>query len=86
MHLYLNYARENWMKPGENPPVGLILAASKGQDEAHYSLDGLTNMLSAEYRLTLPDERTLTAELTRVRNAIEARDASRPESPNFKGN
>src|SRR6202050_5636289 len=25
MHLYLNYAREHWMKPGENPPVGLIL-------------------------------------------------------------
>src|SRR5208282_2367706 len=23
MHLYLNYAREHWMKPGENPPVGL---------------------------------------------------------------
>jgi predicted nuclease of restriction endonuclease-like (RecB) superfamily len=22
MHLYLNYAREHWMKPGENPPVG----------------------------------------------------------------
>nr|WP_245537298.1 DUF1016 domain-containing protein [Thiocystis violascens] len=22
MHLYLNDAREHWMKPGENPPVG----------------------------------------------------------------
>jgi hypothetical protein len=31
MHLYLNYAREHWMKPGENPPVGLILCAEKGQ-------------------------------------------------------
>jgi len=27
MHLYLNYAREHWMNPGENPPVGLILCA-----------------------------------------------------------
>jgi predicted nuclease of restriction endonuclease-like (RecB) superfamily len=27
MHLYLNYAREHWMKPGENPPIGLILCA-----------------------------------------------------------
>jgi site-specific recombinase XerD len=27
MHLYLNYASEHWMKPGENPPVGLILCA-----------------------------------------------------------
>jgi predicted nuclease of restriction endonuclease-like (RecB) superfamily len=30
MHLYLNYAREHWMKPTENPPVGLILCAAKG--------------------------------------------------------
>ena len=27
MHLYLNYAREHWMRTGENPPVGLILCA-----------------------------------------------------------
>ena len=27
MHMYLNYAREHWTKPGENPPVGLILCA-----------------------------------------------------------
>src|SRR3984957_10307611 len=25
MHLYVNYAREHWAFPGENPPVGLIL-------------------------------------------------------------
>lgn len=30
MHLYLNYAREHWMLPDENPPVGLILCAQKG--------------------------------------------------------
>ena len=35
MHLYLNYAREHWMKEGENPPVGLILCAEKGAAEAH---------------------------------------------------
>ena len=29
MHLYLNYAREHWTPPGENPPVGLILCAQK---------------------------------------------------------
>ena len=26
MHMYLNYARDHWMVPGENPPAGLILA------------------------------------------------------------
>jgi hypothetical protein len=29
MHPYLNYAREDWIKPGENPPVGLILCAER---------------------------------------------------------
>jgi predicted nuclease of restriction endonuclease-like (RecB) superfamily len=46
MHLYLNYAREHWMKPGENPPVGLILCTEKGAAEAHYALDNLPNLLN----------------------------------------
>lgn len=29
MHMYLNYAREHWTHPEENPPVGLILCAAK---------------------------------------------------------
>ena len=37
--MYLNYAREHWTKPGENPPVGVILATSKGAAEAHYALE-----------------------------------------------
>jgi hypothetical protein len=41
MHLYLNYARQHWSKPGENPPVGLIICATKGVAEAHYALEGL---------------------------------------------
>lgn len=31
MYLYLKYASEHWMKPNENPPVGLILCAEKGR-------------------------------------------------------
>lgn len=29
MHLYLNYAREHWVRREENPPVGLILCAQQ---------------------------------------------------------
>lgn len=66
MHLYLNYAREHWMKGGENPPVGLILCAEKGAAEAHYALDNLPNkILAAEYRMVLPDESLLVEELKR---------------------
>ncbi|KWR79300.1 PDDEXK nuclease domain-containing protein [Cupriavidus sp. IDO] len=74
MHMYLNYAREHWMKPGENPPVGLILCASKGSNEAHYALEGLSNkVLAAEYQTVLPNENLLAAELARTRRELEAR-------------
>ncbi|MDR1449156.1 MAG: PDDEXK nuclease domain-containing protein [Propionibacteriaceae bacterium] len=74
MHMYLNYARENWMVPGENPPVGLILCAQKGADEARYALEGLPNpVLAAEFRQTLPDEAVLAKELARTRRELERR-------------
>ena len=76
MHLYLNYAREHWMKPGENPPVGLILCTEKGAAEAHYALDNLPNkVLAAEYQTILPDERLLSEELERSRRRLEKRAA-----------
>ena len=74
MHLYLNYAREHWMKPDENPPVGLILCAEKGVAEAHYALDNLSNkVLAAEYQTILPDEKLIAEELRRSRSRIEER-------------
>lgn len=74
MHLYLNYAREHWMKPGENPPIGLILCTAKGAAEAHYALDNLPNkVLAAEYRTALPDEKLLAEELERSRRELEVR-------------
>lgn len=72
MHLYLNYAREQWMRSGENPPVGLILCAQKDESVVRYALEGLPNkVLAAEYRMTLPDEELLAAELDRTRKIIE---------------
>lgn len=74
MHMYLNYAREHWMREGENPPVGLILCAQKDEAVARYSLDNLPNKVMArEYRLALPKEKELAAELEKTRRAIEAR-------------
>jgi predicted nuclease of restriction endonuclease-like (RecB) superfamily len=84
MHLYLNYARQHWMKPGENPPVGLILCAEKGAAEAHYALDNLPNkVLAAEYQTVLPDEKLIAEELERSRQEIENREgfAHLPRKP-----
>ncbi len=72
MHLYLNYAREHWVCPGENPPIGMILCAHKGEEVAHYALENLPNkVLAREYRLLLPDEKKLAQALVRSREQIE---------------
>ncbi|MBS1813228.1 MAG: DUF1016 family protein [Acidobacteria bacterium] len=72
MHLYCNYAREHWTLPGENPPVGLILCSSKGEALARYALEGLPNkVMAAEYRVVLPDEKLLVAEIEKTRHLLE---------------
>jgi predicted nuclease of restriction endonuclease-like (RecB) superfamily len=74
MHLYLNYARENWSRPEENPPVGLILCAQKDDALARYALEGLPNkVLAREYKLALPDEKLLAREIDKTRKILEAR-------------
>jgi predicted nuclease of restriction endonuclease-like (RecB) superfamily len=79
MHMYLNYVREHWTHPGENPPVGIILCAQRDSAVARYALDGLPNkVLAAEYRTALPDEETLAAEIDRTRRMLEARTAAMP--------
>ena len=83
MHLYLNYAREHWTHEDENPPVGLILCAERNAAVAHYALDGLPNqVMAAEYRTALPDERELSAEIERTRALLEERRAALPEGDN----
>ncbi len=72
MHMYLNYARENWVRPDENPPVGLILCTQKDAAVAKYALDGLPNkIMAAEYKLVLPDERILVAEIEETRKLLQ---------------
>jgi predicted nuclease of restriction endonuclease-like (RecB) superfamily len=80
MHLYLNYAREHWTRPEENPPVGLILCAYKDKTVAKYSLEGLPNkVIAAEYKTALPDEWVLAEELSRTRKALDARKEAKKD-------
>jgi len=74
MHLYLNYAREHWVHEDENPPVGLILCAQKDEALARYALEGLPNkVMASEYRMALPDEKDLAAEIARTQALLEDR-------------
>jgi predicted nuclease of restriction endonuclease-like (RecB) superfamily len=77
MNLYVGYARENWMREGENLPVGLVLCAEKGHDVARYALDGLhSRVLAASYRTVLPDEGRLIEEIDKTRRMLELRQPS----------
>jgi predicted nuclease of restriction endonuclease-like (RecB) superfamily len=78
MHLYSTYVQEHWTRPGENPPVGVILCTQKDHAVVHYALETLPNkVLAAEYRTTLPDEEILAAELERTRRMLEDRRSTR---------
>jgi predicted nuclease of restriction endonuclease-like (RecB) superfamily len=73
MHMYCNYAKEHWTLEGENPPVGLILCAHKGQALARYALDGLPNkIMAANYKTVLPDVAVLERELEKTRLMLDA--------------
>jgi hypothetical protein len=74
MHLYLNYAREHWTLPGENPPVGLILCSAKDEAVARYALaNHESKVLAAEYRTALPDEKLLAEHVARARESLTRR-------------
>lgn len=76
MHMYCNYAKENWTLEGENPPVGLILCADKGHALARYALDGLPNkIMAANYKTVLPDAELLQKELEKTRMMLKLRQA-----------
>ena len=78
MHLYLNYAKEQWTHADENPPVGLILCAQKDEAMAHYTLDNLPNkVLAAEYKTVLPEEKLIAEELDRTRDVLEEHERIR---------
>jgi hypothetical protein len=79
MHLYLNYVREHWTLPDENPPVGLILCAEKDHAVAKYALEGLPNkVLATEYRTTLPKERLLVEAIETTKRELETRAHAQP--------
>lgn len=80
MNLYLNYAKEHWTLPDENPPVGVILCAGKVDAVAQYALGGLPNkVIATEYLRTLPDEKFLAKHLAEARRMLQGRAAAKAE-------
>lgn len=73
MTVYLNYAREHWTQPGENPPVGIILCSSQSTALVRYATEGLADkLLVRDYLTLLPEEKTLATELEKTRAALQS--------------
>ena len=76
MNLYLNYARENMMLPGENEPVGLILCSDKDDAVVRYAMGGIgAKVFASKYLIALPDVEMLRREIVRTKHALETRGA-----------
>ena len=64
MNTYLNYFKSEECSEGDNPPIGIVLAAEKDHVEIEYALGGISNKLFvSKYQLYLPDKKELENQL-----------------------
>jgi predicted nuclease of restriction endonuclease-like (RecB) superfamily len=82
MNLYLNYARENMVLPGENDPVGLILCTEKDDAVVHYAMGGIgARVFASQYLTQLPSAEVLRQEILRTKHALQTRAAALGKHP-----
>jgi hypothetical protein len=66
MDMYVRLYDDQRRGPGDNPTVGIILCASKDETIVRYSvLHGNEKLFASKYKLILPSEKELRAELER---------------------
>lgn len=74
MNLYLNYAKEHLVEPGEQAPVGLILCSEKSETVVRYAMGGIqAQVFASEYLTLLPSEEELRAAIDRTKRALATR-------------
>ncbi len=72
MQMYVNYYTREMMNEGDNPPIGIILCGNKSDAVVRYTLPEANNQIFASrYKLYLPTEEELAAELMREQQAVE---------------
>ena len=72
MDSYIRMFDDLMKQPDDNPTIGLILCSEKNEAVARYSvLNDAKQMFASKYKLTLPTEEELQAELTEARKVLE---------------
>jgi predicted nuclease of restriction endonuclease-like (RecB) superfamily len=72
MQMYVNYYQRDVTGPDENPPIGIVLCTEKNEAVVRYTLpEDNQQIFASRYKLYLPTEAELAAELQRERQAVE---------------
>lgn len=72
MQMYVNYFTRELMSEGDLPPIGILLCDTKSDAVVRYTLpEGNSQIFASRYKLYLPTEEELAAELVRERKEIE---------------
>jgi len=72
MQMYVNYYHREMTSEDENPPIGIILCSDKSEAVVRYTLpEGNNQIFASRYKLYLPTEEELTAEIVRERKTLE---------------
>lgn len=72
MQMYVNYFTRELMNEGDNPPIGILLCDTKSEAVVRFTLpEGNNQIFASRYKLYLPTEQELAAELHRERQALE---------------
>jgi predicted nuclease of restriction endonuclease-like (RecB) superfamily len=73
MDMYVRMYEEKYRQKGDNPTIGLILCSEQNESVIKYSvLKENKQLFSSQYKLYLPSEKELKAELNKDRALIEA--------------
>ncbi|MCI0639527.1 MAG: PDDEXK nuclease domain-containing protein [Gemmataceae bacterium] len=72
MQMYVNFYQRELTSAEENPPIGIILCTDKNEAVVRFTLpEGNKQIFASRYKLYLPTEKELAAEVQRERRAIE---------------
>jgi predicted nuclease of restriction endonuclease-like (RecB) superfamily len=74
MQMYTNFYKRTKMLEGDNEPIGILLCSEKNEAIVKYTLPEDNNQIFAsKYKLYLPTEEELKAELIRERDLVEVK-------------
>lgn len=77
MQMYVHYYEREMMNEGDNPPIGIVLCADKSDSIVKYTLpENETQVFASKYKLYLPSEEELLAELKKEYAALEGNNAN----------